>query len=1124
MRKILSISVLLLISTYVFGQNVGVSQLNMTPTSLFHVHSNATGQLFQLSNSSTTGGNTPTANSGFNIGIDASMNISLNQFENAKMSLYTNNVERITVLGTGAVGIGTNNPTANYLMTIQTNATFPSGISLPLSGAGSTSYGINISASNANYRGIYVTNSSNAGTAFYGISANISSGTATTAYLGYHNSSLKNFGLYVTDGDWAGFIKGKFIIANFGVNFPDATINTGDFEIQNLTTGANNPANITLRQSTQTTTSGNLLGNIIFSDQSQAAAEAQILALRDAASGGTSDLPTALTFSTTPDGSASISERVRITNAGFVGINTNNPSTLLHVDGSTAVTTQTIATISGNSLTTGKGLSVVSSSLTTGNLLDVRVSNSVTGGDSYSIYAENASTGANAKAICAKELSTSGVTFGIDAQNASNDGYAMRAWNTSTTNPSGANFSGRVAALFAQSDAENTIGLFGYSSSNTAVQSAGIWGITNGINGYGVVGIGSNIGMSFSQITGGIGGYLMGAQYGAYSKALGTGATAYGLYSTATGAATTNYGIYGTASGAATNYASYFEGDAIRIPIKATAGDPTGTWTAGALYFNDNTNKLRLYYDAAWNDIGGGSGWPSCGVAGSVQFSDGSSGFNCNATKFFWDNTNERLGIGVGSPSYFLDVQPVTGVANPIIFAKNANSNTDGTMGIRGEITNYGYGVLGYYNSTIASGAGVYGNSGNSGAYGVFGRYSAANYGYLGGNGYGVYGTGSTWAGYFASAPIGLSASQYINWGATAGTTGYGFRDNAGIMEYKNSAGAWTAFNGHLQLHTITSTTDHSAGNWKVFYSNGSGQVIELALPVAGQVLTSAGAAAAPVWGAAGGSGTVTNIATGTGLTGGPITTTGTISLIVPVSIANGGTNITTIGAAGSVIYSNATQHASTAVGTAGQILMSNGAGAPTWVSYASITAAQTVVVPACGVNWTVPAGVTRITVEVWGGGGGGGSTGVNASGGGGAGGYGKQTFTVVPGSNHMVTCGAGGAVGAAGGASSLGALISATGGGGCAGGAGAVGGVGGTSAGTFNIPGGQGAGGSNNPTRGGDGGNPGGNGGSGGGGAGYGAGVPAACVGTSPGGGGGGGTAGGAAAAGGAGKVVIYY
>ncbi len=47
--------------------------------------------------------------------------------------------------------------------------------------------------------------------------------------------------------------------------------------------------------------------------------------------------------------------------------------------------------------------------------------------------------------------------------------------------------------------------------------------------------------------------------------------------------------------------------------------------------------------------------------------------------------------------------------------------------------------------------------------------------------------------------------------------------------------------------------------------------------------------------------------------------------------IANGGTNISTIGAAGTVIYSNGTQIASTAVGTAGQFLTSNGAAAPSF-------------------------------------------------------------------------------------------------------------------------------------------------------------------------------------------------
>lgn len=61
--------------------------------------------------------------------------------------------------------------------------------------------------------------------------------------------------------------------------------------------------------------------------------------------------------------------------------------------------------------------------------------------------------------------------------------------------------------------------------------------------------------------------------------------------------------------------------------------------------------------------------------------------------------------------------------------------------------------------------------------------------------------------------------------------------------------------------------------------------------------------------------------------------------------------------------------------------------------------------------NWTVPAGVTSITVEAWGGGGaGGGATGNPAKGGGGAGGqYARKVFAVTPGNVYTVVVGAGG-------------------------------------------------------------------------------------------------------------------
>jgi hypothetical protein len=79
---------------------------------------------------------------------------------------------------------------------------------------------------------------------------------------------------------------------------------------------------------------------------------------------------------------------------------------------------------------------------------------------------------------------------------------------------------------------------------------------------------------------------------------------------------------------------------------------------------------------------------------------------------------------------------------------------------------------------------------------------------------------------------------------------------------------------------------------------------------------------------------------------------------------------------------------------------------------------AQTTVTLSTGTtSWTVPAGVTTITVEAWGGGGKGGARTTNGnSGGGGGGAYAKKVLTVIPGNNYNLTVGAGSTTTAAGG------------------------------------------------------------------------------------------------------------
>lgn len=103
---------------------------------------------------------------------------------------------------------------------------------------------------------------------------------------------------------------------------------------------------------------------------------------------------------------------------------------------------------------------------------------------------------------------------------------------------------------------------------------------------------------------------------------------------------------------------------------------------------------------------------------------------------------------------------------------------------------------------------------------------------------------GRTGAVTIAAADVsGLGGAATLNVGTTSGTV---------------AAGDHTHTQLHDRSHAITSSADHTATAWRVWYSNASGVVTELALGASGTVLTSGGASAAPTFSALPAGGTKT--------------------------------------------------------------------------------------------------------------------------------------------------------------------------------------------------------------------------------------------------------------------------
>lgn len=178
--------------------------------------------------------------------------------------------------------------------------------------------------------------------------------------------------------------------------------------------------------------------------------------------------------------------------------------------------------------------------------------------------------------------------------------------------------------------------------------------------------------------------------------------------------------------------------------------------------------------------------------------------------------------------------------------------------------------------------------------------------------------------GYLLTMNAGLPSWQPA---PATGVTSISF-DTTGLTPSTTTTGAVTVGGTLVAANGGTGQSSYTTGD--LLYASGSAAISKLGVGTNGYILTVSGGL--PSWQPAPATGVTSFSAGTTGLT--PSTgTTGAVTLAGTLAIANGGTNGTATPTAGTVAYGTGTAYAFTSAGTSGQVLQSNGAGAPTWVT-----------------------------------------------------------------------------------------------------------------------------------------------------------------------------------------------